>query len=114
MFSTAGNGQTANVWGKVVDKQTQKPIYGVNVSLQNNPRGLGTITNKKGEFRLWDIPADTAKILISYNGYQNYILDLHALPESGSKNNMTVIYLNEKSVSGHKSTGKLQAVSAKK
>lgn len=92
---SAGNGSTSSIWGKVVDKQTQKPIYGVNVSLQDS--SLGTITNEQGEFRLWNIPGNTDKILISSDGYQNYLLDLSTKAENRDKDGMTVIYLNEKS-----------------
>ena len=93
MISTAGSGQTTNVWGKVIDKHTQKPLYGVNISLQNDPQGIGTITNQNGEFRLWNIPSDTLSILISFNGYQDYLMDINSL--DNTHNNMTVIYLNE-------------------
>lgn len=98
LAATAGGNGTSQIWGKVIDKQTQKPIYGVNISLQNNPNGLGTITNSKGEFRLWNIPGDTAKVLISSDGYQTLIWDIQSLEDfSYQNNNMTTIYLNEKS-----------------
>ena len=106
---SAGNGRTSTIWGKVIDKQTQKPIYGVNVSLKNNPEGLGTISDENGEFRLWNIPGDTAKILISSDGYQNYILDLSSAPKSQENDDMTIIYLNEKSAV----QGKLQLNNSK-
>lgn len=97
IVASAGNGSTSNIWGKVIDRQTQKPIYGVNVSLQNNPLGLGTITNEQGEFRLWNIPVDTYKILFSCDGYQSFVLDLSSVLKNQDKDEMTVIYLNEKS-----------------
>lgn len=98
LAATAADNGTSQIWGKVIDKQTQKPIYGVNISLQNNPKGLGTITNSKGEFRLWNIPGDTAKILISSDGYQTLVWDIQSLQDfSYQKNNMATIYLNEKS-----------------
>jgi hypothetical protein len=93
LVSSAGSGQTTNVWGKVVDKKTEKPLYGVNISLQNNPLGIGTITNQDGEFRLWNLPGDTVQILISFDGYQNYILN--ASSDSNTGNDLTVVYLKE-------------------
>ncbi|HKJ42774.1 MAG TPA: carboxypeptidase-like regulatory domain-containing protein [Sunxiuqinia sp.] len=97
-LTTAAGNRDSQVWGKVVDKQTNRPIYGVNISLQNVSNGLGTITNAKGEFRLWNIPGDSAQILISYEGYQSLQWNIESLHKmKHNKNSMTVIYLNERS-----------------
>lgn len=93
LISTAGSGQTTHVWGKVVDKKTEKPLYGVNISLQDNPLSIGTITNKNGEFRLWNLPGDTAHILISFDGYQDYVLDITS--KESSANDLNIVYLKE-------------------
>ncbi|MGQ8337636.1 carboxypeptidase-like regulatory domain-containing protein [Sunxiuqinia sp. A32] len=92
MVSTAGNGQTTNIWGKVVDKETMQPLIGVNISLENNLNGIGTITNQEGEFRLWNLPHDTANILISLDGYQTSLVDVSSL--NGSHSEIKVIKLD--------------------
>lgn len=89
----AGGTKTGNVWGRVIDKNTLKPLIGVNISLQNNAMGVGTITNQNGEFRLWNLPIDTARILISYEGYQTFFMNIQTL-ENSSKD-ITVIFLTE-------------------
>ena len=93
-ISTAGNGQTTNVWGKVIDESTLKPLAGVNISLENNRLGLGTITNQKGEFRLWNLPHDTSNIVISFDGYQSSMVSINSL--ASSVNDIRVITLSEK------------------
>ena len=95
LISSAGNGQTKNIYGKVIDKHTQKPLYGVNICLKDNPQGIGTITNKNGEFRLWNLPSDTSTILISYDGYKNYVTDVGEFNKS--QQDLTVVYLEKKS-----------------
>ncbi len=67
--SSAGNNQTKNIFGKIVDKETLEPLYGVSVSLPDSKNPIGTITNSKGEFRLWHLPGSSTDLVISCNGY---------------------------------------------
>ncbi|MHA7112010.1 carboxypeptidase-like regulatory domain-containing protein [Sunxiuqinia elliptica] len=92
LISTAGQGQTSNVYGKVVDKETQKPLYGVSVCIKDHPDGIGTITNEKGEFRLWNLPADTVNIIIRCDGYEEVIADVQSL-NNQTNNDLSVVYL---------------------
>lgn len=96
LFTEAGNGQTMNIKGKVIDKNTFEPLSGVNISLENNELGIGTITNHKGEFRLWNLPHNSSKILVSLNGYETSSVEVSTLqnPTTGT---ITVIKLDEKS-----------------
>ncbi len=96
LFTEAGNGQTMNIKGKVIDKNTLEPLSGVNISLENNELGIGTITNHKGEFRLWNLPHNSSKILVSLNGYETSSVEVSTLqnPTTGT---ITVIKLDEKS-----------------
>ena len=93
--SLAGNGETMSVWGKVVDKTTLKPLSGVNISLENDQTGIGTITNKQGEFRLWNIPGDSSTLMISLNGYLPSTVEISSL--TNSLEEITIIKLVEKS-----------------
>lgn len=69
LISSAGKDSTRKVWGKVIDQNTQLPLYGVNVSVPDLSSPLGTITNENGEFRLWNIPDSSAELLVSLEGY---------------------------------------------
>ncbi len=95
LLTNAGSGQTMNIKGKVVDKNTLEPLTGVNISLENNNLGIGTITNHKGEFRLWNLPHDSSKILISHNGYEASLVEVSIL-QNPEKNTIFVIKLDEK------------------
>lgn len=103
LFASGGNGQTTNIYGKVIDKQTQAPLYGVNICLKDNPKGIGTITNKNGEFRLWNIPSDSVNILINCEGYANQVLEIEDF--FSSHNDLTIIYLEEKNPDIQKQAG---------
>jgi len=102
LLSTAGNAQTSNVYGKVMDKETLKPLYGVNVCLEENQRGIGTITNEEGEFRLWNLPGDTINVLIRCDGYQTYVLKV--TPLSNSSQEVKEIYLETETNKDQKQT----------
>lgn len=102
LISTAGSAQTSNVHGKVMDKQTQKPLYGVNVCLENDHLGIGTITNENGEFRLWNLPGDTINVLIRCDGYQTYVLEVSA--SSDLSKGVREIYLEAESNQDQKQT----------
>ncbi|MGV8138673.1 MAG: carboxypeptidase-like regulatory domain-containing protein [Mangrovibacterium sp.] len=70
LISSAGKDPTKNVWGKVIDEVTENPLYGVNISIIDLVNPLGTITNEKGEFRLWNIPEIITSLSVSLNGYK--------------------------------------------
>ncbi|MDB4582465.1 carboxypeptidase-like regulatory domain-containing protein [Draconibacterium sp.] len=58
--------------GRVVDKQTQMPLPGANITLLNSYPKVGTSTNNTGEFRLENIPVGRQGIQVSFIGYHNY------------------------------------------
>lgn len=102
LIPTAGSAQTANVYGKVMDKATNKPLYGVNVCLEDDPLGIGTITNENGEFRLWNLPGDTIHVLIRCDGYQTYVLEISS--SSSPSQDVQEIYLEAETDQDEKQT----------
>jgi|GEM_PF-3484653 len=82
LISTAGKDPTKNVWGKVIDEITQNPLYGVNISIPDLVNPLGTITNEKGEFRLWNIPGSITGLSVSLNGYKTTEVNIEHLSDS--------------------------------
>ena len=66
-FSTVSAQQT--IRGKVVDKQTQAPIIGATVILENTEPLKGDDTNRDGEFRIQQVKPDRYTIRVSYLGY---------------------------------------------
>ncbi len=83
-FLIANIGRTAskNVWGKVIDEVTRDPLYGANVYVPGLVNPLGTITNEKGEFRLWNIPESGTGLSISLNGYKSAEVNIEYLNDS--------------------------------
>ena len=79
-FSIAANislfGQTPTqlIRGTVIDEDTQLPLLGATVSLLDTEPLIGTTTDAEGIFRLEKIPIGRVNLMISYIGYQDYII----------------------------------------
>ena len=65
------NGQV--IKGIITDAVTQLPLPGTTVVILESDPQLGTITNEKGEFRLWNVKPGRYNILISFVGYENFL-----------------------------------------
>ncbi|MGH1365229.1 MAG: TonB-dependent receptor [Calditrichia bacterium] len=66
-FSMLSAQQTGSIIGRVVDKNTQQPLIGANVSVIGDDRGAST--DKDGVFRIGDLEEDFYKLRIDYIGY---------------------------------------------
>jgi len=55
------------VTGRVIDRETSRPLVGANVIIAGS--GVGAATDEKGEFRLADIPPGWHEIRASFIGY---------------------------------------------
>lgn len=77
----AGELKTKNISGKIIDSQTDQPLDGVNVTLENDNMVLGTLSNHEGEFRLWRIPETSKSITISLKGYQSTTVSIEHIKE---------------------------------
>lgn len=65
--STTASAQS-QITGKVVDKDSKKPLVGANVFLENTLRG--TITDDQGRFELEDIDQGVFTLVVSMVGYE--------------------------------------------
>ena len=77
----AGQLKTKNISGKIVDFESSKPLSGVTVTLDDENFVLGTISNDKGEFRLWKIPNKCNSLKISLDGYHSSTVSIEHLKE---------------------------------
>lgn len=82
LITSAGKDSKKNIWGKVIDETTQDPLYGVNISVPDLTSPLGTITNEKGEFRLWNVPVSSTGLMVSLNGYNPAEVNIGQLNDS--------------------------------
>jgi len=81
-----GFSQTANIIGKVFDKETQKPISGVRITILNTNRG--TYSSSSGFFRLTNVSVGS-KILFRSIGFDSYTYTF-----DGTVQDTLKIYLN--------------------
>ncbi len=70
LFCQAAAKSTTELAGKVIDKSNGQELAGANVMLEN--LGIGTSTNRQGEFSFADIPSGPLVLSVSYIGYEVY------------------------------------------
>lgn len=90
-------------YGKVVDKNSNRPLEAVSLSIAN--KNIGTVTNSEGDFVL-KIPNEYLNAQLSVNllGYNPYVIDLYDLPKTDALIEMVqvVTQLSEVSISAYK------------
>ena len=59
--------------GSVVDAVTEAPLPGATVVILETSPQLGTITNEKGQFRLWNVKPGRYSVLVRFVGYGNFL-----------------------------------------
>jgi hypothetical protein len=62
--------------GKVVTSDTRKPVVSANVFLSNT--SVGTITDENGEFIITHFPDGRYDLVVSYIGYESYIISIQS------------------------------------
>ncbi len=67
--------------GQVKNQESGKPVSEANISLK---AGKGTISDKNGNFRLCNLPADSITITVSFIGFETYIFKTKLLPGENS------------------------------
>jgi hypothetical protein len=85
--------QTGVVKGKIIDKQSEKPIAGVTISLVSNENNQ-TISDSEGNFRLSNIPIGRQNLNIDYIGYES--TSVSDLDVTTGKDNVLTISMIEK------------------
>lgn len=78
--------------GKVLDKETQMPLQGATLIVNDTILKKGAVSDEKGNFRITDIPVGKYSIKISYVGYNDKILDVQV---SSAKEVVLTIELEE-------------------
>jgi hypothetical protein len=63
--------RTGNIYGKVLDQNTQEPLIGASVTVDGS--SFGATTDDLGEYRISDVPTGSINLTASYIGYANQL-----------------------------------------
>lgn len=85
--------QTGVVKGKIIDKQSEKPIIGATVSLVSD-ESIEAVSDTQGNFRLSNIPIGRQNLSISFIGYES--TSVSDLDVTTGKDNVLTISMIEK------------------
>jgi hypothetical protein len=73
-----------NIWGKVVDQESQRPLPNATVMILEAGPITGVTSGEDGTFVIEDVPAGRYNVLVSYTGYESFIMK-EVLCESGKQ-----------------------------
>jgi TonB dependent receptor/CarboxypepD_reg-like domain/TonB-dependent Receptor Plug Domain len=88
-----GFSQTGIIKGKVIDKQSEKPLAGASVELVNSA-GNTVTTDADGNFRLSNVPLGRQVVRISFVGYEN--ISIPDIDVTSGKDNILTVAIAEK------------------
>jgi len=66
---------TQTISGQALDKDTQEPLIGATVRVENLEPTLGAITDFEGKFSLKNVPVGRIQVQCSYVGYEPWLSD---------------------------------------
>jgi hypothetical protein len=93
LSSMIGFSQTGIIKGKVIDKQSEKPLAGASVELVNSS-GNTVITDADGNFRLSNVPLGRQVVRITFVGYENILIP--DIDVTSGKDNILTVAIAEK------------------
>jgi CarboxypepD_reg-like domain/TonB-dependent Receptor Plug Domain len=85
--------QTGVIKGKVIDKQSEKPLAGASVELVSSP-GNSVITDADGNFKLSGVPLGRQIVRITFVGYDN--ISIPDIDVTSGKDNILTAAIAEK------------------
>ncbi len=62
------------IWGRVIDRESQKPLASATVMILEAGPITGVITGEDGIFEIENVPVGRYNVLVSYTGYESYIM----------------------------------------
>jgi CarboxypepD_reg-like domain/TonB-dependent Receptor Plug Domain len=85
--------QTGIIKGKVIDKQSEKPLAGASVELVNTT-GNNVVTDADGNFKLSNVPLGRQVVRITFVGYEN--ISIPDIDVTSGKDNIVTVAIAEK------------------
>lgn len=95
-FSIIIAGTTGKIKGRVLDRETNSPIIGANVFLENS--SLGTVTDVNGNYFIINIPPGAYTLRVSYIGYST--INIKNIQVSIDRSTTRDIYMDTEVIKG--------------
>jgi hypothetical protein len=92
-WSIVAFSQTGIIKGRVIDKQSEKPVAGASVELLSTA-GINAITDADGNFKLSNVPLGRQVVRITYVGYEN--ISIPDIDVTTGKDNILTVAIAEK------------------
>lgn len=92
LLGLTAHSQTGIVRGKIIDKQSEKPISGAIITLVGNDE-IQTLSDEEGNFKLSEIPLGRQNLSISFVGYES--TSVSDLDITTGKDNLLTISMTE-------------------
>jgi len=106
------NKEHGTIKGKVIDKKTGEPLFGVNILVEGTT--IGGTSDFEGNFRIKKIPVGNGRLKVSYIGYKDKLIDYVVYADKISEIDIeleaTMVDLDEVVVTGSLSDRKKRAV----
>ncbi|MBC7777840.1 MAG: TonB-dependent receptor [Phycisphaerae bacterium] len=71
----AQSSTTQTISGQVLDKDSQEPLIGASVRVENAEPAIGAVTDLEGKFSLKNVPLGRWQVQCSYVGYEPWLSD---------------------------------------
>ncbi|MFN0215135.1 MAG: carboxypeptidase-like regulatory domain-containing protein, partial [Saprospiraceae bacterium] len=84
---------TQTISGQVLDKDSQEPLIGATVRVENSEPTIGAVTDLEGKFSLKNVPVGRWQVQCSYVGYESWISD--PLIVNSARETFLIILLSE-------------------
>ncbi len=79
LISSLAYTQTGSIRGNIYDKEDGEPVIFATVSIEGT--SLGTNTDLDGFFTLPNVPVGTQKVVVTFVGYQDFIVEVEILKD---------------------------------
>lgn len=93
-FNTYAQSNFQNIYGKVLDNETNAPLIGAVVIVLNSSPLIGVTTDLEGNYELKNIPVGRISLQINYLGYESKTVD-NILLSSGKAKNLDILLKEE-------------------
>ena len=106
---------SSKIKGKIIDKDTDTPLPGANIYLENT--SIGTATDFDGEYTIANVPPGSYTLHVKYLGYTPQSFEIEVKPETTLEVNVGLEYMvleGEEVLITAQAVGQMQAINQQK